>query len=217
MSLSVVEKLPELVSDPLLILDSKTETGSFVSVLDAVDESGNTIVAIIKPTDKAFNVIPSVYGKKEIENLIESSNVRYVNDIKIPATTSIDLSSLQLRGGDSARGNNNNILQKTDIVNSFSQNTSNPKGSYNPNTGVIKIFETADFSTLPHELAHYWLDNMWNYTRSGNASEQYRQRWNVIANWLNVKPEQTRLTRGQQEKFARGYEQYLLMVIYRYL
>lgn len=209
-SLSVVEKLPELVSDPLLILDSKTETGSFVSVLDAVDESGNTIVAIIKPTDKAFNVIPSVYGKKEIENLIESSNVRYVNDIKIPATTSIDLSSLQLRGGDSARGNNNNILQKTDIVNSFSQNTSNPKGSYNPNTGVIKIFETADFSTLPHELAHYWLDNMWNYTRSGNASEQYRQRWNVIANWLNVKPEQTRLTRGQQEKFARGYEQYLL-------
>lgn len=209
-SLSVVEKLPELVSDPLLILDSKTETGSFVSVLDAVDESGNTIVAIIKPTDKAFNVIPSVYGKKEIENLIESSNVRYVNDIKIPATTSIDLSSLQLRGGDSARGNNNNILQKTDIVNSFSQNTSNPKGSYNPNTGVIKIFETADFSTLPHELAHYWLDNMWNYTRSGNASEQYRQRWNVIANWLNVKPEQTRLTRGQQEKFARGYERYLL-------
>ncbi len=90
------------------------------------------------------------------------------------------------------------------------QDSKNPKGSYNPNTGVIKIFETADFSTLPHELAHYWLDNMWNYTRSGNASEQYKQRWNVIANWLNVRPEQTRLTRGQQEKFARGYEQYLL-------
>ena len=63
---------------------------------------------------------------------------------------------------------------------------------------------------MPHEIAHYWLDNMWSYVRSGNASEKYRQRWNVIANWLNVKPEQAVLTRGQQEKFARGYEQYLL-------
>ena len=63
---------------------------------------------------------------------------------------------------------------------------------------------------MPHELAHYWLDNMWSYVRSGNASEKYRQRWNVIANWLNVKQEQAFLTRGQQEKFARGYEQYLL-------
>lgn len=208
--LSVIENLPELIANPLVIIDSKTETGSFVSVLDAVDKNGDVVVAVIKPTDRNYNVIPSVYGKKEIENLIKSSNVRYVNDIEKPATASIDLSSLQLRGGDSARGNNKNILQKSDIVNILNQNTTNPKGSYNPNTGVIKIFETADFSTLPHELAHYWLDNMWNYTRSGNASEQYQQRWNVIANWLNVRPEQTRLTRGQQEKFARGYEQYLL-------
>lgn len=90
------------------------------------------------------------------------------------------------------------------------QKRPNPKGSFDTKTGLVKIFETADFSTLPHELAHYWLDNMWNYTRSGNASEQYLQRWNVISNWLNIRPEQTRLTRGQQEKFARGYEQYLL-------
>ncbi len=207
--LSVIENLPEFIANPLVVLDSKTEAGSFVSVLDATDANGDTVVAVIKPTDRNYNVIPSVYGKKEIENLIKSSNVRYVNDIEKPATASIDLSSLQLRGGDSARGNSNNILQKSDIVNILNQNTTNPKGSYNPNTGVIKIFETADFSTLPHELAHYWLDNMWNYTRSGNASEQYKQRWNVIANWLNVRPEQTRLTRGQQEKFARGYEQYL--------
>lgn len=96
------------------------------------------------------------------------------------------------------------------VNNALYQGRPNPKGSFDTKTGLIKIFENADFSTLPHELAHYWLDNMWNYTRSGNASEQYQQRWNVIANWLNVKPEQSRLTRGQQEKFARGYEQYLL-------
>ena len=90
------------------------------------------------------------------------------------------------------------------------QNKPQPKGLFDANKGVIKIFESADFSTLPHELAHYWLDNMWRYVRSDNASEKYRKRWNVIANWLNVKQEQAFLTRGQQEKFARGYEQYLL-------
>lgn len=152
-----------------------------LSNLDAADESGNTVVAIIKPTDKAFNVIPSVYGKKEVENLIKSSNVRYVNDIEIPATASIDLASLQLRGGDSARGNNNNILYKSDIVNSFMQNKPNPKGLFDANRNLIKIFESADFSTLPHELAHYWLNNMWNYTRSGNASERYRYKGRVKA------------------------------------
>lgn len=128
--LMVVENLPELVSNPLVVLDSKTEQESFVSVLDEVDKNGNMVVAIIKPTGKAYNVIPSVYGKEQINELIKSSNVRYVNDIEKPATASIDLSSLQLRGGDSARGNNNNILQKSDIVNSGYFQTE--RGQLNP-------------------------------------------------------------------------------------
>ena len=90
------------------------------------------------------------------------------------------------------------------------QNTPNPKGLFDSKQGLIKIFESTDFSTLPHELAHYWLNNMWNYVRSGNASERYQQRWNVIANWLGITPEQTLISRRQQERFARGYEQYLL-------
>lgn len=103
-----------------------------------------------------------------------------------------------------------NIAPTRENVKPDYQNKPQPKGLYDASKRVIKIFESADFSTLPHEIAHYWLDNMWSYVRSGNASEKYRQRWNVIANWLNVKSEQAVLTRGQQEKFARGYEQYLL-------
>ena len=104
----------------------------------------------------------------------------------------------------------NIYVNKENVKKNNSSANFNPKGLYDANKWVIKIFESADFSTLPHEFAHYWLDNMWRYVRSGNASEKYRQRWNVIANWLNVKQEQAFLTRGQQEKFARGYEQYLL-------
>ena len=104
----------------------------------------------------------------------------------------------------------NIYVNKENVKTNNTSTNLNPKGLYDASKGIIRIFETADFSTLPHEMAHYWLDNMWSYVRSGNASEKYRQRWNVIANWLNVRPEQAILTRGQQEKFARGYEQYLL-------
>lgn len=131
----------------------------------------------------------------------EEGKVKYIRDKKNSLLTG---HNAYLSQADS------NILQKSDIVNSFMQQKPQPKGLYDASKGIIRIFETADFSTLPHEMAHYWLDNMWSYVRSGNASEKYRQRWNVIANWLNVRPEQTILTRGQQEKFARGYEQYLL-------
>ena len=103
-----------------------------------------------------------------------------------------------------------NITPISENVKPDYQNEPNPKGLFDSKKGLIKIFESADFSTLPHELAHYWLNNMWNYVRSGNASERYGQRWNVIANWLGITPEQTLITRRQQERFARGYEQYLL-------
>lgn len=69
---------------------------------------------------------------------------------------------------------NNSITPKEENVKLDYQNKPQPKGLYDANKGVIKIFESADFSTLPHELAHYWLDNMWRYVRSGNASEKYR-------------------------------------------
>lgn len=93
----------------------------------------------------------------------------------------------------------------------FFQRGKNAKGYTNitPDAYIIKLLEGADESTLPHEFAHYWLTEMWNYVRSGRASENYMKRWNVISDYLGIKPEQTRLTRGQQEKFASSYEAYL--------
>lgn len=123
--------------------------------------------------------------------------------------TSVERGLAQAQKGNSFYDLNIYVNKENVKTNNTSTNL-NPKGLYDASKGIIRVFETADFSTLPHEMAHYWLDNMWSYVRSGNASEKYRQRWNVIANWLNVRPEQAILTRGQQEKFARGYEQYLL-------
>lgn len=208
--MNVVENLPELYSNPLMIfksLNTSTNPDSYVAVLDAVDKNGRQMIAALSPSKKenGYHLITSFYGRNNIDNMIkrafEEKKVRYIRDKKNGLLTGHNAYLSQA---------DDNILYKSDIVNSFMQQKPQPKGLYDTSKGVIKIFESADFSTLPHEIAHYWLDNMWSYVRSGNASEKYRQRWNVIANWLNVKPEQAVLTRGQQEKFARGYEQYLL-------
>lgn len=208
--MNVVENLPELYSNPLMIfksLNTSTNPDSYVAVLDAIDKNGRQMIAALSPSKKenGYHLITSFYGRNNIDNMIkrafEEKKVRYIRDKKNGLLTGHNAYLSQA---------DDNILYKSDIVNSFMQQKPQPKGLYDASKGVIKIFESADFSTLPHEIAHYWLDNMWSYVRSGNASEKYRQRWNVIANWLNVKPEQAVLTRGQQEKFARGYEQYLL-------
>lgn len=228
--LSIIEQLPELVSNPLVVLDSKTEEGSFVSVLDAVDANGNTVVAVIRPTDRAYNVIPSVYGKEQVNNLIESSNIRYVDDIEKPATASIDLSSLRLRGGDSARGNNNNILQKSDIVNSFMQNNGEPqikynatrrtmlfdgvdpamldkkqpRGAYDAAKRLITLFEGADPSTLVHEAAHFFLDDMRRFADNETTAAELQAIYRYVGSTDGV------LTTEQNEYFARSFEAYLM-------
>lgn len=84
------------------------------------------------------------------------------------------------------------------------------KGAFDVSAKAIELFKDADYSTLPHELAHFWLDNMWGYYRSGKASEAYTNNFQGVLNWLGVKEGQINLTRNQQEKFARGYEKYLL-------
>lgn len=228
--LSIIEQLPELVSNPLVVLDSKTEEGSFVSVLDAVDANGNTVVAVIRPTDRAYNVIPSVYGKEQVNNLIESSNIRYVDDIEKPATASIDLSSLRLRGGDSARGNNNNILQKSDIVNSFMQNNGEPqikynatrrtmlfdgvdpamldkkqpRGAYDAAKRLITLFEGVDPSTLVHEAAHFFLDDMRRFADNETTAAELQAIYRYVGSADGV------LTTEQHEYFARSFEAYLM-------
>lgn len=74
---------------------------------------------------------------------------------------------------------------------------------------LISLFEKADAHSLPHELAHYWLDAMFKYVKSGNATPEYMERWNAIAKHLGIKANQERLTRRQQEIWASGYETYL--------
>ena len=84
------------------------------------------------------------------------------------------------------------------------------RGEFDALTKSIKLYEDANFSTLPHELAHFWLDNIWNYTQSGLASPEYMAQFNDVKKWLGIKDNQRFILPKQHEEFARAYEKYLV-------
>lgn len=84
------------------------------------------------------------------------------------------------------------------------------KGSieFRGDKALINLTERADSTTLPHELAHYYLQNTFLYTKSGLASAEYMNNFNQIAQYLGITPDQENIKDWQQEKFARAYELY---------
>ena len=104
------------------------------------------------------------------------------------------------------------IIQKfyqTDVKN-LPREKKITRGEFDALTKSIKLYEDANFSTLPHELAHFWLDNIWNYTQSGLASPEYMAQFNDVKKWLGIKDNQRFILPKQHEEFARAYEKYLV-------
>lgn len=83
------------------------------------------------------------------------------------------------------------------------------RGMYSQAENLIRLTKDADFSTLPHELAHFWLTEQETWANTKSASDEYVDAFNQALNWLGVKDGKT-IDRRAQEQFARGYEQYLL-------
>lgn len=74
---------------------------------------------------------------------------------------------------------------------------------------AITLFKTADASTFIHETGHAWLDEMMRYAKAEDAPEGLLKDKDTVNNWLGVK-EGEEISRTQHEKFARGFERYLM-------
>lgn len=98
---------------------------------------------------------------------------------------------------------------RKEINTSLEQRKTVRRGSYSQAENIIRLTKDADFSTLPHELAHFWLTEQETWANTKSASDEYVDTFNLALNWLGVKDGKT-INRRAQEQFARGYEQYLL-------
>ncbi|MBP3400687.1 MAG: hypothetical protein J6K70_02870 [Selenomonadales bacterium] len=76
-------------------------------------------------------------------------------------------------------------------------------------TRTVSLFEQADKSTFIHEMGHVALADLKLLAEMEGAPAELVRDWQVIKDWLGVKPSQKELTREQHEQFARGFEAYL--------
>lgn len=113
--LETFKKLPALLADPLLILKSATETGSFVAVLADTDKHGKRVIAAIDPHGEVeLNYVDSVYGKGDkywFKTQTEKGNLLYINE-----TEALKESSRLYLRGVPYKTSTNSVLTKEELV-----------------------------------------------------------------------------------------------------
>ena len=77
-------------------------------------------------------------------------------------------------------------------------------GFYDPELEVIVLGRSSNTGTLPHEMAHYWANTIFNLVKSGkyNNNPDFMAQAMGMFRMLGVGMNQDTLTRDQQEQFA---------------
>ena len=74
---------------------------------------------------------------------------------------------------------------------------------------VITLMKNADASTFIHETGHAWLEELLSDAKDSRAPQQLIDDVGTVRDWLGAKDDAP-ISRGQHEKFARGFERYMM-------
>lgn len=84
-----------------------------------------------------------------------------------------------------------------------------PAGGIGRGESVIQLFEGANLSTFLHESGHFFLELYSELAAQPGASPELVSMMGTLRDWLGAKPGE-QFTTEQHEKFARGFEAYLM-------
>ena len=100
---SLICRVPEILHDPVIIMDSMTVKGSYVLLGNVLDENNNPVLVSIipRPTNRRgikLNVqkISSTYAKENAQHILDQSDVEYINPDKKNTANWQKLTRLQL-------------------------------------------------------------------------------------------------------------------------
>lgn len=118
--------------------------------------------------------------------------------------------------GRTEHGPKDTILTEADFVNKNGQLIDKTKdlnqttrGKYNPETNAITLMKSANASTFIHETGHQWLEELMEDAQRPEAPQDLTKDAQTVRDWLGAKDGEDITTR-QHEKFARGFERYMM-------
>lgn len=74
---------------------------------------------------------------------------------------------------------------------------------------TLRLFSSANESTFMHEMSHQWLEELQQDAVNPVAPDELKADLQSVREWVGAKPGE-KFTRAQHEKFARGFERYLM-------
>lgn len=104
---SVIKQMPDIIENPMLIMDSKTVDNSIVMLGDVYDKSGRlvTMAVNLNPTSRKSDgsityldiyKVSTYQGRSNIQSLINGSNIRYAEKNKNKLNEWLNVNRLQL-------------------------------------------------------------------------------------------------------------------------
>lgn len=74
---------------------------------------------------------------------------------------------------------------------------------------TLRLFNSANESTFMHEMGHQWLEELHSDATRADAPDNLKADLQAVRDWVGSNPGE-KFTRTQHEKFARGFERYLM-------
>ena len=101
-------------------------------------------------------------------------------------------------------------MYKSQTEGMYYQGAGKHLAGFDPETKAIILSKSMNTGSLPHEMAHFWLQEMFNRSQGKtDLPESARTSWNELSRVLGITPDQKTLTADQQEKFANLTEAYI--------
>ena len=244
MTPELLKQVPRALADPMMILNSYA--GRKVVVLDLKDTNGATVIVPVELDQKRqsqqyeVNILNNAYGKGDengtnynwfIEHNMKKGRVVYINRKKTAEWLQSNSSDSAIEGDLLGNLSNNIIPNEDDLRNEreanegYYQSADNQqekkphKGSFRMNDkgqSVIELFQTADSSTIIHELGHYFVEALARDVNNGKATEQQQRDWETLLKYAETTNEEWLAPKSAKDKvhwherFATGFEQYLM-------
>lgn len=73
---------------------------------------------------------------------------------------------------------------------------------------TIRAFEHADFSTVVHEIGHFFVEDLRRRALRSDATEQEQTDWETVKQWMGMADDNS-IPEAAHERWARGFERYI--------